>query len=153
MDPQRQLDGCIDRFAPEIALLARDVLARMRRRLPGANLLVYDNYNALAIGLGPTERASDAIFSIAVFPRGVNLCLLQGGLSPIRDPGRRLRGSGTRNRYIPLESASELDQPDVEDLVSQALAAASVPLDPAAKGRLVIQSVSARQRPRRPGAA
>ena len=30
--------------------------------------LVYDNYNALAIGYAPTERTSEAIFSIALFP-------------------------------------------------------------------------------------
>jgi hypothetical protein len=41
-------------------------LAKMRARLPGAVELVYDNYNALAIGFGPTERTSEAVFSIEV---------------------------------------------------------------------------------------
>jgi len=45
----------------------------MRTKFPRANVLVYDNYNALAIGFGPTERASDAVFSIAPFPRWVSL--------------------------------------------------------------------------------
>ncbi len=40
----------------------------MRSYLPGATELVYDNYNALAIGFGPSERASEAIFSIALYP-------------------------------------------------------------------------------------
>ena len=39
---------------------------KVRALLPGAIELVYNNYNALAIGFGPTERASDVIFSIAV---------------------------------------------------------------------------------------
>jgi hypothetical protein len=34
----------------------------MRGYLPGAIELVYDNYNALAIGFGPSEKSSDAIF-------------------------------------------------------------------------------------------
>jgi len=56
----------------------------MRARLPGAVELVYDNHNALAIGFGPTERASDAVFSIALFPRWVSLFFLRGRTSPIR---------------------------------------------------------------------
>jgi hypothetical protein len=151
MNPRTRLDGFIERFAPEIAALAKAALAKMRKRFPNANQLVYDNYNALAIGFGPTERASDAIFSIAVYPRRVNLCLLQGGRSRLKDPNKLLRGSGSTNRFIPLESAGDLDQLEVEDLMTQALAKASVPLNPSATGRLLIKSVSATQRPRRPG--
>ncbi|MCL4849384.1 MAG: hypothetical protein KJ066_22760 [Acidobacteria bacterium] len=151
MNPRTQLDGFIERFAPEIVALAKAALAKMRKRFPNANQLVYDNYNALAIGFGPTERASDAIFSIAVYPRRVSLCLLQGGRSRLKDPNKLLRGSGSTNRFIPLESAGDLDQPEVEDLMAQALAKASVSLNPSATGRLLIKSVSAKQRPRRPG--
>lgn len=151
MNPRTQLDGFIEKFDPEIASLAKAALAKMRKRFPNANQLVYDNYNALAIGFGPTERASDAIFSIAVYPRRINLCLLQGGRSRLKDPTKLLRGSGSTNRFIPLESAGDLDQPEVEDLMAQALANASVPLNPSATGRLLIKSVSAKQRPRRPG--
>ena len=46
--------------------------------------------NALAIGFGPTERASEAIFSIAVFPRWVSLFFLQGAGLP--DPDGILQG-------------------------------------------------------------
>jgi hypothetical protein len=31
-------------------------------------VLIYDNYNALAVGFSPTERAADTICSIAVRP-------------------------------------------------------------------------------------
>jgi hypothetical protein len=151
LNPQTQLDGFIDRFTPEIAALAKAVLNKMRKRLPSANQLVYDNYNALVIGFGPTERSSDAIVSIALYPRRVNLCLLQGGRSRIKDPSKLLRGSGSTNRFIPLEGAGDLDRREVEDLMAQALATASVPLNQSATGRLLIKSVSARQRPRRPG--
>ena len=61
---------------PEIGALAKAILGKMRKRLPRAVELVYDNYNALVIGFGPTERASDAIFSIAVYPRWVSLFFL-----------------------------------------------------------------------------
>jgi hypothetical protein len=152
MTPRTQLDGFMKKFAPEIAALAKAALVKMRKRLPSANQLVYDNYNALVIGFGPTERASDAIFSIAVYPRRVNLCLLQGGRSRLKDPNKLLRGSGSTNRFIPLQGAGDLDRPEIEDLMAQALASASVPLNPEGTGRLLIKSVSDKQRPRRPGA-
>ena len=71
--PRTQLAGFIAKFSPEIARQAKTILAAMRERLSGATELVYNNYNALAIGFGPTDRTSDAIFSIAVFPRWVSL--------------------------------------------------------------------------------
>lgn len=151
MTPEEQLDRFIARFTPEIAALAVAALAKMRERFPAALQLVYDNYNALAIGFGPSERASDAIFSIALYPRRVSLCFLQGGKSKLKDPHHLLQGSGSTNRFIPLESTEMLDTPQVQELMAQALAAAKVPLGPSGGGRLVIKSVSARQRPRRPG--
>ncbi len=68
MTAQQQFDAMIDRFSPEVAALARKSIAKMRRLTPGALELVYDNYNALAIGFSPSERSSQGIFSIALFP-------------------------------------------------------------------------------------
>ena len=45
---ERRLAGFIARFFPEVAELGGTVLGELRARLPHANLLVYDNYNALA---------------------------------------------------------------------------------------------------------
>ena len=49
-----------------------------------------------------------------------------------------------------LEDAADLDKPAVQQLMARALASARVPLDGAGPGRLVIKSISAKQRPRRP---
>lgn len=62
---EEQLDRFLDAFTPEVAGVARKALAKLRKRLRHAIELVYDNYNALAIGFAPNERASDGIFSIA----------------------------------------------------------------------------------------
>ena len=50
MDAQADLDTFIDKFTPEVAALARALLAKMKARVPGATIMVYDNYNALALG-------------------------------------------------------------------------------------------------------
>lgn len=164
MTPQKQLDSFIAKFTPEIARLARQAIAKMRKRLPGATQLVYDNYNALAIGFGPSERASEAIFSIALYPRNVNLFFLQGAGLP--DPGERLQGSSKVVRFVTLTTADVLEEPEVCALMNVALNRAGVsglvltnpelikaPLDPKQRGKLIIKAISAKQRPRRPAAA
>src|SRR5271155_5198338 len=99
-----QLDEFLAKFTLEVEGTARQALRKMRARLPGAIELVYDNYNALAIGFGPSERASDAIFSIALFPRWVSLFFLISG-TKLRDSECYLQGSGNRVRHIVLENA------------------------------------------------
>jgi hypothetical protein len=147
--PQAQLESFIKKFTPAVAADARGALKRMRKLVPGAVELVYDNYNALAIGFAPSDRASEAVMSIAVFPRRVTLCFLQSG-PKLKDPKRLLKGSGSRVRSIPLESAADLDNAPVRALIAEAVERATVPIDASARRRLVIKSISARQRPRRP---
>jgi len=143
-----QLEEFLAKYTPEIAGLAKAALIKMRKRLPGAVEMVYDNYNALVIGFCPGERPSEAIFSIALYPRWINLFFAQGkGLS---DPEKRLKGSGTRVRSLVLESAATLDDPAVEDLIAEALERAVVPIDPAQKRKLMIRAIAPKQRPRRP---
>jgi hypothetical protein len=146
--PESQLAGFISRYTPEIGEVAQAALAKMRARLPGAVELVYDNYNALAIGFGPTERASDAIFSIALYPRWVSLFFLHG--AKLTDPQKLLKGRGKQARHIVLEDANVLDTPAVQALIAKALAGATTPLDVTSPSRIVIKSISAKQRPRRP---
>ncbi len=148
---ESQLAGFLAKFTPEIEASATAILIKMRELLPGAVQLVYDNYNALAIGFGPSTRASEAVFSIAVFPRWVSLFFLQGvGLA---DPAGLLKGSGNQVRHIVLKGVADLSNPVILDLMARAMVDAKVPIDPTATGRLVIQSISAKQRPRRPGSS
>jgi len=61
-----------------------------------------------------------------------------------------LQGSGTRVRHIVLTAPEILEQPAVNKLMLLALASAKKPLDPKQRRRLIIKSISAKQRPRRP---
>jgi len=145
---QAQLDGFIRKYSPTVAAEGRAALAKLRRLVPGAVELVYDNYNFLVVGFCPSERASEAVLSLAFAPRWLALCFLQDG-SKLPDPTGLLRGSGKRVRNVRLESAKELDRPEVRSLVATALERAKVPIDGTARRRLVIRSVSKKQRPRR----
>jgi hypothetical protein len=151
MAAERELQTMIDKYTPEIATLARACLKKMRSKLPGATQLVYDNFNALAIGFCPSERASEAIFSIALYPRWVTLFFLQGAGLP--DPDKLLKGSGKVVRHVVLAAAADLDKPAIQALMTVAMNRAKEPIDPAAKGHLEIRAISAKQRPRRPASA
>jgi hypothetical protein len=145
--PEKQLDGFIDKFEPQMARLIRAARKKMRAKLPNAIELVYDNFTFLAIGYSPTERPSEAVFSLAAQAKGVALCFLNGVGLP--DPKRLLRGSGNRVRNVRLESAATIDRPEVATLMKIALERAKVPMDPGTKHQLIIRSISAKQRPRR----
>ena len=108
---------------------------------------MYDNYNFFVIGYGGTERPSDAILSIAAKAGAVSLCFLHGASLP--DPRGLLHGDGSQSRFIRLESAASLARPEVEALIVAAIAQARAPLPDAGRGKLIIRSVSAKQRPRR----
>ena len=146
--PRARLDGFLAKYSPEVTAVARAALKKMRQRLPGSFQLVYDNYNALVVGFGPSERASEAVMSIALYPRWVTLFFLQG--ARLADPTRLLKGSGTRVRHVVLSDVAVLDEPPVRALIRQALARADPPIDAKARRRMAIRSVSEKQRPRRP---
>jgi len=131
MTDQEQLDGFIDKFTPDVAALTHALLAKAVEQLPGA-----------------TDRVKDVIFSLAVMPRWVTLCFTWG--TRLDDPDGLLGGSGNQVRHIRLHTAEAWDAPEVQDFVAQALAKADRPIDSDAEGGLVIKSISAKQRPRRP---
>src|SRR5678815_966834 len=112
MTTSTQLASFISAFDPPIARLIRSVRAALRKRLPTAVEMVYDNYNFFVIGYGANERASEAILSIAAHAKGVALVFIQGKKLP--DPMGILRGEGNQVRSIQLVSASDLSKPAVE---------------------------------------
>lgn len=150
-DTEERIRAFIDRFTPEIAARAHACRAALRRRLPAAFELVYDNYQALAIGYGSSERQKDIVLSIALYPRVVRLFFYYGVTLP--DPTARLGGDGNQVRHLVLEGPNTLAEPAVEALIAAALAQAERPMPDDGPGPSIIKSVSARQRSRRPDRA
>src|SRR5215831_8713968 len=142
------IEPLLRRFDPKIRKLVHDARARLRKKLPTAIELVYDNHRALAIGFASSDRKSDTIVSLAVYARGVNLYFMYGAALP--DPHHLLLGSGSRGRFVRLESAALLDRRDIRELLAAAIAEGDTPLPRRGPGHVVIKSVSttARSRPR-----
>ncbi len=145
--PEKQLAGFIAKFEPEKQALIRAVRRALRKRLPTANELVWDNYNFFVIGYSATQRPSDSILSLAAASNGVGLSFYRGASLP--DPHKILQGSGVQNRFIRLESARTLVRPEVEALIAAAVRQARAPFAASGRGELVIRSISVKQRPRR----
>src|ERR1700693_4474700 len=144
---ETQLQGFINKFEPKYSALIRALRKVLRKRIPTANELVWDNYNFFVLSYGATERPSDCIVTIAAAANGVGLSFYRGASLP--DPKKILLGSGTQNRFIRLESADVLARPEIEALITAAIAQATTPLPATGGGRLFIRSVSVKQKPRR----
>lgn len=145
--PEKQLAGFIEKFDAKNQTLIRSVRKALRQRLPAANELVYDNYNFFVIGYCSTERPSDCLVSIAAQASGVALAFYYGATLP--DPHGLLSGSGSQNRFLRTQSAAALARPEVEQIIAAAVAQAKARLPINGKGKLIIRSISKKQRPRR----
>jgi hypothetical protein len=146
-DLEKQLASFIAKFDPAIIRLIRSVRSALRKRLPTANELVYDNYNFFVIGYCSTERTSDCILSMAANAKGIVLSFYYGASLP--DPGGTLQGSGSQNRFIRLARAEDLAKAENEALIAAAVRQGKTPLVAKGSGRLIIKSISVKQRSRR----
>jgi len=144
---EKQLAGFIAKFTPENAKFIREVRAALRKRMPAAFELVYDNYNFFVIGYSSTQRTSDCILSLAADKNGIQLMFYYGATLP--DPQGLLRGSGSQNRGLRLGSAVDITRQEIEALIAAAIAQGQAPLLEQGAGELIIKSVSEKQRPRR----
>lgn len=146
--PAQQLKHFLSKYDTNIATTALRAAARLRKLIPPSTEMVYDNYNALVIAFGPTEKSSDAVLSLALYPRYVTLFFSQGAVLP--DPHKRLGGSGNVVKQLKLESEKTLDDPQIIELINLALHRAKTPFRANGVRTLVIKSVSRKQRSRKP---
>ena len=114
-----QLATMIGKFDPKVGKVIRSCRAQLRKLLPSAIELVYDNYNFLVFGFASTERASDTIVSLAAAANGVGLSFYHGATLP--DPEKLLLGSGKQNRFIRLPGSETLESPEVLALIRAAV--------------------------------
>src|SRR5215510_10027489 len=89
---------------------------------PGANELIYDNYNALAIGWSPTDKVGHTFCSIAVGRTSNNLHFGFYWGSEISDPDKILLGEGNQYRYILVPDKSNFPKAYIKKLVKEAYA-------------------------------
>src|SRR5262249_18394703 len=119
---EKRIGVFVGRYAPHLAATLKACRARLRDSFPRGVELIYDNYNALVFGFAPSARASEAVVSIAAYPRWVTLFFLDGARLP--DPEALLQGDGKRVRSVRLQSAADFERAAIRQLLRQAAAQA-----------------------------
>jgi len=146
--PASRLAELVANYTPEIAAAFTSARRKMRAMIPRGYELVYENYNALGIGYGPSQKASDIIVSIVAYPRWITLFFLNG--ATLNDPGSLLQGTGSRVRSIRLGSPNDIDRAEINQLISSALALHGARFGECPRLELVVKSTASKRRSRRP---
>ena len=145
---EHRIAGFVDKYTPAIAAQLRDARQRLRAHFPRGVEMVFDNYNALVFGIGPTDHTRESFISIAGYPKWVTLFFLDG--ASLHDPEGLLEGEGKQVRGIRLKTPADMDAPAVAALVAQAIATRRDALAAAAPLTTVIKAEVEKQRPRHP---
>ncbi len=148
---ERRIAGFMAKYAPAIAAQLRDARQRLRAHFPRGVEMVFDNYNALVFGIGPTDHTRESFISIAGYPKWVTLFFLEG--ASLHDPDGLLEGEGKQVRGIRLKTPADMDSPAVAALIAQAIATRADALASAPPLSTVIKAEVEKQRPRRPASA
>ena len=117
---------------------------------PETNELIYDNYNAVAFGWSPTDKAGDVFCSVAVYSGHVNFGFNRG--SEIPDRKKILSGDASLYRYIKVKDISDFPEEDIRELLATAYENSLSRLKPqkkVIKGVTIVKSISPVKR--RPG--
>src|ERR1700716_2344486 len=85
---------------------------------PETNELIYDNYNAVAFGWSPTDKAGGVFCSIAVASDHINFGFNRG--VDIADPQKLLIGNGTQYRYFQVRDKGDFPENYVKQLLEDA---------------------------------
>jgi hypothetical protein len=59
MTAQQQFETFLRKYDPAVASEGKKCLAKLRKLVPGAIEMVYDNYNFLVVGFCPSMRPSE----------------------------------------------------------------------------------------------
>ena len=101
----------------ETALWLRDFVWDL---YPQANELIYDNYNAVALGWSPTDRVGHTFCSIAVGRSSHNVHFGFYWGSEIADPEKILLGQGHQYRYILVKDIEKFPKAYITKLLADA---------------------------------
>ena len=149
-ETEARIDTFLAKYAPEIEARLRAARARLRAFFPRGHELVFDNYNALVFGIGPTTASRDSFISVAGYPKWVTLFFLDG--ASLDDPQGLLEGDGKQVRGLRVHGPETFDEPAVQALIAQAAATRAPALAAAPTLATTIKMVVDKQRPRRPAA-
>ena len=135
------VEPLLEPHSKELREMALEGAWILSQRLHPADLLVYDNYNAVALGWSYTGKTGDCKVMLPVGSYKMRLGFGCG--DTLYDPERRLLGEGTVFRSIILTSLDMLDDPYICRLIEDATAMAK---KGESSGQVILKSVSPKKR-------
>ena len=123
---------------------------------PVANELIYDNYNAVAFGWSPTDRAGHTFCSIAVGRSSKNIHFGFYWGSELSDPKHILLGEGQQYRYILVTDLNKFPAAYMKKLLKAAYANSLSKVKDKKQivnGQTIVKSISEKKRPEKGKAA
>jgi hypothetical protein len=146
MKPAKELLKFLNPYPAEV----QDVTLWLRdfvwKQLPDSNELIYDNYNALVVAFGLSDKATDVYCGIAVYAKYVNFGLLRG--SEVPDPGKILNGTGSLYRKITIKEKKDFPEAGIKKLLKTAYKNAQVRLKvkQTLSGEIMVKSISTKKK-------
>ena len=116
---------------------------------PQANELIYDNYNALAVGWSPTDKVGHTFCSIAIGRTSNNLHFGFYWGSELSDPDKLLLGEGNQYRYILVPDKNNFPKVFIKKLLKEAYAKSLAKVKDKKQimsGKTIVKSVSEKKR-------
>jgi len=155
-DQTKDLLNFLNPFSKEIIERALWLREFMWDIYPQTNELIYDNYNALAIGWSPTDRMGHTFCSIAIGRTSNNVHFGFYWGSEISDPDKILLGEGNQYRYILVPDIKKFPKAYITKLVKEAYANSLAKVKDKKQimnGQTIVKSISAKKREKnaRPG--
>jgi hypothetical protein len=117
-EPLNELNRFLKPFDKEVQKTALQLREFALDMFPNTNELIYDNYNALAIGYSLSDKQKEMFCHIAVYSKYVNIGFDHG--VKLDDPKQLLKGTGNRIRHVKVTAFAELDKNYVKQLLKQA---------------------------------
>jgi hypothetical protein len=117
---------------------------------PDTNELIYDNYNSVAFGWSPTDKAGDVFCSMALFTDHLNFGFNRG--SELPDKQKLLLGDGSLYRYIKVHDKDDFPEEFIIHMLEMAYENSMSRLKlqkKVFKGETIVKSISPVKR--RPG--
>jgi len=130
----------------EIVIWLRDFIWDL---YPDSNELIYDNYNALAVGWSPTDKVGHTFCSIAVGRTSKNIHFGFYWGNELSDPEKKLLGQGNQYRYILVKSRSGFPKAYIKKLLKEAYANSMAKVKDKKQlmqGNTITKSISAKKR-------
>lgn len=135
-----------DKEVNELVFWLRDFIWDL---YPDSNELIYDNYNALALGWSPTDKVGHTFCSIAVGRTSKNIHFGFYWGNEIADPERKLLGQGNQYRYILVKSRSAFPKTYIKKLLKEAYLNSMAKVKDKTQiiqGNTITKSISAKKR-------